>query len=293
MSSPTSTQPNLTSSSTGTFYFAYGSNLSTTQMSGRCSHSPTTSLPVAIARLDSHAWIICTRGYANVVRLPSPSAPPSSPASSTDPTTVVYGLLYNMSPDDEASLDLYEGHDDIRNPEPEENPDAATRGERPYLQGAWDYNKHYLPVTVTKWLRDPAEYGLSVPGWDADADGGPPQQEPAKVRVMVYVDELRTEKGEINTQYIGRMNRAIRESVALGLPQDWVDAVLRRDVEENIEVDEWGYVGSADGYVEAEATGGEGREAESAAEEWTQTNGRGDDAQDSGAGRAVRCGRLT
>jgi hypothetical protein len=253
--------PNLTTSTTGSFYFAYGSNLSPTQMSIRCTSTPNSSIPIAIARLDAYAWIICRRGYANVVSLPA-----NTPA--TDATTV-WGLLYNMSAEDEARLDLYEGHDEYRNPEPDVNPDPAQQVEKPYLQGGWDYNKHYLPVTVTKWLRDPNEYGVDVSGRTAERQ----QQQPTTVRVLVYVDELRTEKGEINSEYIGRMNRGIRESVALGLPQRWVDAVLRKDIKEGVEVDEWGYVGTAEGYIEAEATEAEDHVKESAVWEHSQTNG--------------------
>lgn len=41
-------------------YFAYGSNLSFTQMRIRCRHNPDlSSKPVAIARLDHWRWMIC------------------------------------------------------------------------------------------------------------------------------------------------------------------------------------------------------------------------------------------
>lgn len=253
--------PNLTSSHTGTFYFAFGSNLSTTQMAIRCIHHQSSSIPVAIARLDAYEWIICQRGYANVVSLPS-----DTPASDT---TTVWGLLYNMSAEDEARLDLYEGHDNIRNPNPEINPDPQQQIERPYLQGNWDYNKHYLPVTVTKWLANPNDYGISIPNLDPAS----PHQ-PSIVRVLVYVDEHRTTPGPINQEYIGRMNRGIRESVALGIPQRWVDAVLRKDIETGVEVDEDGYVGTAEGYVEAEATETHDHTAERDVKDyWGERNG--------------------
>src|SRR5690606_3390878 len=51
-----------------TLYFAYGSNLSYTQMRKRCSSDPEISAkPVGIARLDNWRWIVCARGYANVI----------------------------------------------------------------------------------------------------------------------------------------------------------------------------------------------------------------------------------
>ncbi|EHY59069.1 hypothetical protein HRR83_001662 [Exophiala dermatitidis] len=229
-----------TSSKTGSFYFAFGSNLSPYQMSIRLKHSPSSSVPVAIARLDSHAWIICQRGYANVVSLP-----PSNAASDDN---TVWGVIYNLDPVDEARLDMYEGHNEARNPTPEINPDPETQHIKRYLQGGWDYNKQYLPVTVTKWLRDPNEYGVSVPDWDG------PGLHNTTIRALVYVDEFRTSPGKIAKEYIGRMNRAIDESVKLGLPQSWVDHVMRKFIPPGIYVDKDGYVGADEGYVEAEAT---------------------------------------
>ncbi|KIX95483.1 uncharacterized protein Z520_08603 [Fonsecaea multimorphosa CBS 102226] len=245
--------PNSTSSKTGTFYFAYGSNLSAYQMSLRLPHSPSSSEPVGIARLDSHAWIICERGYANVVALPESNA-------ASDHNTV-WGVVYNMHPVDEARLDMYEGHNEARNPKPEINPDPETQVVKQYLQGGWDYNKHYLPITVTKWLKDPAEYGISMSSSSnssssdmvngADTMGSYP---PTTIRALVYVDEFRTTPGKIVQEYIGRMNRGIDESVKLGLPHNWVKNIMRRFIPEGIYVDEEGYVGTDEGYVEAEAT---------------------------------------
>jgi len=229
----------LTTSKTGTFYFAFGSNLSPSQMSLRLHHSPRSSEPVGIARLDSHAWIICERGYANVVSLPLSN-------TASDENTV-WGVLYNMSPEDEARLDLYEGHDEVRNLSPQINPDHASQGWKPYLQGGWDYNKHYLPMTVTKWLRDPREYGVDVANWETDSAS---LQQQTTIRALVYVDEHRTRPGAIKHEYVGRMNRGIVESVALGLPEGWVNSVLRKFIPSGIFVDEEGYVGTPDGYIE-------------------------------------------
>lgn len=230
----------MTSSKNGTFYFAFGSNLSPSQMRLRLESDPKSSQPIAIARLDAYAWIICARGYANVVRLPA--------MNSASHANTVWGVLYNLSTEDEARLDMFEGHSEYRNPKPEINPIPKEQQEIPYLQGSWDYNKHYLPLTVTKWLVNPNHYGVEVPNWNKD------HQEPTSIRGLVYVDELRTQPGTINREYIGRMNRAIREGTELGVPIDWVEEVLRTFVPPNIEVDHEGYVGSDQGYVEAEAT---------------------------------------
>lgn len=80
-------------------YFAYGSNLSRDQMARRC---PTAEL-VGPAVLPGHR-IAFTHlserwggGVADVV---------------ADPDHDTWGLLYELRPDDLASLDVYEGHPD-------------------------------------------------------------------------------------------------------------------------------------------------------------------------------------
>lgn len=230
----------MTSSQTGSFYFAYGSNLSPSQMSLRLQADPASSKPVAVARLDAHAWIICERGYANVVALPETN-------KATD-ENVVWGVVYNLSAEDEARLDMFEGHDDLRNPAPRMNPDPSEQQRKPYLQGGWDYNKHYLPVIVTKWIANPNDYGVGSPDWMTTHQGV------ASIRVLVYVDEQRTRPGRISQEYIGRMNRAIRESAELGISQHWIDSVMRKCIPGGIEVNHEGYIGTDKGYIEAEAT---------------------------------------
>ena len=104
-----------------------------------------------------------------------------------------------------------------------------------------DYNKWYIDVTVTKWLQSASVLGLdSTPGAATGAND--------VVRVLAYVDELRTGEGTILNNYVGRMNRGIEESVALGLPRRWVDKVMRRWVTPGI-FPARGYVGTNEGYV--------------------------------------------
>lgn len=73
-----------------TLYFAYGSNLWLHQMSVRCPSSPY----LGIAKLSHWRWIICNRGYANIVH------------SSADE---VWGMVYALSQADEKRLDVMEG----------------------------------------------------------------------------------------------------------------------------------------------------------------------------------------
>jgi len=123
-----------TSSKTGTLYFAFGSNLSPTQMKGRLGQWPSSSVPIAVARLDGWEWVICERGYANIIERPGLeiAAVPNGGGP-----VAVWGVLYNLSPEAEARLDLYEGHDGFRNPHVQANPDVRTRMKRPFLQGDW------------------------------------------------------------------------------------------------------------------------------------------------------------
>lgn len=222
----------MTSSKTGTFYFAFGSNLSPTQMRGRLDTDPISSVPIAIARLTGWKWLICQRGYANIVEL--------SPTVEASDENIVWGVLYDLQPADEETLDMYEGHNQRRNPFPKENPDVNQRMRKPYLQGNWDYNKQYVPVTVTKWLVEPSKFGLP----EGTAAG-------ASVRVLAYVDEMRLEEGVITPEYIGRMNRAIDESVRLGLPRAWCEKVMRKWIPKGVYPADF-YFGTSEGYVEGE-----------------------------------------
>ncbi|OAF63303.1 hypothetical protein VC83_00524 [Pseudogymnoascus destructans] len=82
----------LTSPPKQTLYFAYGSNLSPTQMHSRCPSSPLHTPP--LATLKDHEWFIGERGYANIRPCPGRE---------------VVGLLYVMDPGDEEGLDEAEG----------------------------------------------------------------------------------------------------------------------------------------------------------------------------------------
>ena len=98
----------------------------------RCLDAPEKSaIPIAIARLDRWKWVICERGYANIVPLPD-----GAKVKDTDEATV-WGVLYNMTPGDEEVLDSYEGHDEGRNPYPQKNPDLNSAHRTPFLQGDW------------------------------------------------------------------------------------------------------------------------------------------------------------
>ena len=135
---------------TQTLYFAFGSNLSTAQMHRRCP----ASTALGLGELKGWRWIINKRGYANVV-----------PGS----TSTVYGLLYRLPSDDEATLDLCEGV-------------------------PWAYDKKYLDA---KWLKDRAgtEMGKTVRVLvyvdEARIDDGVPKEEYVH-RMAAGINEMQT-----------------------------------------------------------------------------------------------------
>lgn len=199
-------------------YFAYGSNLSPSQMKTRCRINPThSSTPLAIAILPHWRWLICEAGYANV--LPPPGLRVANqdseiahkiPISGSEDT--IYGVLYQMDLGDERILDGYEGVDTSAIDAGVE--DGVPVSIRPKVQGEGSYNKWFVEADVVKWL-DGAE------GFKAGLDEG-------KVPVLVYVDENCVKLSGPKFEYIARMNRAIRESVGLGVPKEWVEEVMRK-----------------------------------------------------------------
>ena len=177
MAIPQTTTPRL--------YFAYGSNLSLTQMASRCPTSTYHSLGV----LHNYTWIIGPRGYANVLLS-------NSSSHTTDSyDKKVYGLLYTLESEDEALLDRAEG---------------VPRA----------YTKHMLDIEIVS--------------------NSEQQTEKQVVKALVYVDLVRTGTGVCQEEYVGRMNRGIRDAVDKGMPRKYVEAVLRRWVREEDVGDEVG-----------------------------------------------------
>lgn len=197
-------------------YFAYGSNLSYSQMRQRCSHAPEHSAtPRALARLDGWKWIICDRGYANVI-------PPAElrvgrletvwgdrPTAVTDDT--VYGLLYDMAVEDEKLLD---GYEDVDYAAPVGNEKKLDQSVRPREQGRGDYTKWYVPAVVQQWFGD--------------------EKGPDVTTVLVYIDEECVRQGKPRDEYIARMNRGIVEAQSLGLPAAWTEDVIRKFIPQTL-----------------------------------------------------------
>lgn len=222
----------LEQSNPRTLYFAYGSNLSYSQMQKRCTSEPEISAkPVGIARLDNWRWIICGRGYANVLPPQVNGCDGTEVTTDEDSKDVVWGVLYDMTPEDLQTLDMYEGVDHSRPRASPDHPIDPTT--RPYEQGKGHYNKWNVLVTVTKWLDEDHRkkyHGFHNTITGADGTVGFVGGDHAQQRVLVYVDEHHTEEGPPKKEYITRMNRAVGESVELGIPKDWIENVVRKSI---------------------------------------------------------------
>jgi gamma-glutamylcyclotransferase len=118
---------------------------------------------------SDRCWIINQRGYANVI--------PSS-------GDYVYGFIYELNPNNEASLDIYEGAPRI-------------------------YDKKIHPVQ----LRTSPGDGETATKKTIDA--------------LVYIDTVSTSPDVPKTEYIHRINMALRDGLKNGVPQSYIDKYIR------------------------------------------------------------------
>jgi hypothetical protein len=171
--------PSTLEQSPAKLYFGYGSNLSVKQMHQRCPNSHY----VGIGRLKGYKWIINSRGYANVVELPR--------GSSAHTQNEVWGLIFYLTPDDEANLDINEG----------------------------------VPTAYTKEM-------LRVDFWNARLHDLVARIDITETLVikeaLVYVDRKRMEDDKPKSEYVVRMNRGIDDALAFGVPETYVESVMRK-----------------------------------------------------------------
>lgn len=108
----------------------------------------------------------------------------------------MYGMVYALTPSDEAHLDKNEG----------------------------------VPIAYTKEL-------LACDFWSAGEPAGPldPHQkidttaDPTATRdMLVYIDRRRVRPDEPRKEYVYRMNRGISDAVKVGVPEKYVDEVMRK-----------------------------------------------------------------
>lgn len=172
-------------------YFAYGSNLSTTQMADRCPDAK----PKHLGWIGGWSFIINQRGFANIV----PDADfDTNDGTGRQQSPGVFGVLYEISGDDGESLDVYEGV-----------PHA--------------YEKLELVVSIRHRGGGGPEQQLEG-GWTGE-------DETLERVALVYVDRKRTRPSAPRPEYVRRMNRGIREASTSDsfapLPGWYVKEVMR------------------------------------------------------------------
>ena len=133
-------------------------------MARRCPESKFVGLGI----LRGWKWFINNRRYANIVQ---------------SPEDLVYGLVFEISPSDEASLDRSEGV-------------------------PWAYTKESMGIELQS----------------AD-DGGK-----FVAQCLVYVDKRRVEQGEPWEEYTHRMNMGIKDAIAKGLPEWYIEKYMRGSI---------------------------------------------------------------
>ncbi|KAL2169674.1 hypothetical protein VTG60DRAFT_5813 [Thermothelomyces hinnuleus] len=183
-------------------YFAYGSNLWMEQMARRC---PSSYL-VGRAVLPDYQWQINERGYANVV----PRA-----------GYAVHGLVYELDGGtDEARLDRSEGvHTGAYS---KEWRDVVLYEAAPALQ---------LP---TQAFADAGGVTPKLREMLGETSGGAAAslftERPTRIErdVMVYLSSTYIMPSEPRNEYIDRMNRGIVDAIAVGVPADFFENVVRR-----------------------------------------------------------------
>lgn len=180
-----------------TLYFAFGSNLSLAQMAARCPRS----LYVGRAVLPDYCWQINTRGYANVV--------PSRGHS-------VQGLVYEIGPADEASLDRSEGVAEGCYSKGRCEVDLYPAPRKLYCRPVLSIVDEGGPGAVL-------ERALRL-GGERDITETEPIHD---TLVLVYIDTERVALGKPREEYIGRINAGIWDAVTLGVDRKYFADVVR------------------------------------------------------------------
>ncbi|KAI0861128.1 hypothetical protein F4860DRAFT_476930 [Xylaria cubensis] len=213
-------------------YFAYGSNLSTTQMQNRCP----SSTPIGLAHLTGWTWIINERGYANIVQNEYKSslqtrdtedrveANEGHDSSWDQPWEIVsgpgvYGLVYRLHPNDQETLDRCEG--------------VGYAYEREMLDVAWVdvSNSGVEQGSSSVTTSAPVETQSIQPTEKTEKQSheGITSVVPGEtIQVLAYIDFQRITPSIPKDEYVGRMNLGIKEATEQwGLPRAYVDEVIR------------------------------------------------------------------
>ena len=131
---------------------------------------------VGIAPLNSYRWHINNRGYANIVQ-------------TQDPSNLVYGLVYALTPEDEERLDGNEGVPEC-------------------------YTKEMIPIDY--W---PLQLGEK---WD------PESSSVSSMDLLVYIDRKRCTDDKLKAEYVHRINMGVLDAVKIGVPESYMGDMIRK-----------------------------------------------------------------
>ncbi|KAI6352382.1 hypothetical protein MCOR25_009451 [Pyricularia grisea] len=189
------------------YYFAYGSNLSPTQMEQRCPGS----IAKGLALLPDWSFIVNERGFANVmptgalaheVDMMRRKGTLSPVAESLDigAEEGVWGVLYHLCPEDEKMLDITEG-------------------------AGFACIKYYADVEVLLPARPRSAASSSTSSSQNESEA---EARSYMVPALIYVDRHRVKPSMPREDYVARMNRGIEEAQArYGLPEGYVQRAIR------------------------------------------------------------------
>jgi hypothetical protein len=225
------------------YYFAFGSNMSLTQMAERCPGSTF----IGKATLRGYRWQINQRHVANIVRVTEDFS--SVPAGQAD---VVEGLVFSITDKDRRTLDRKEGIKlgvyervvlDVlleRHPNFAEKKTAFVRDRLQDESDAIDQ-----PASCKATLVESQQKDLAMPdGPDIGKNGADLQPKPSvlsknpppsakspaaeveEVEAITYLSTKYADNGLIRQEYIQRMENAICDAVKLDVSRDFVQRYL-------------------------------------------------------------------
>ncbi|KAK5457168.1 hypothetical protein LTS15_004949 [Exophiala xenobiotica] len=198
------------------YYFAYGSNMSLTQMAERCP----SSLFMGKGRIDGYRWQINERGVANIVQ------------SARD---FVEGVVYQIDTKDKRQLDRSEGvarglYDDEHlytrfRPLPNCGIKTFHVAKELEMDDQLDpeqrEHQRSVPRSRSGSVREvPKPQYQSPPRY-------PRQESLEMVEALVYVSREYRDDGSIRPEYIGRMEKAIIDGRKMGLSDPYLNHIDR------------------------------------------------------------------
>jgi hypothetical protein len=225
------------------YYFAFGSNMSLTQMAERCPGSTF----IGKATLRGYRWQINQRHVANIVRVTEDFS--SVPAGQAD---VVEGLVFSITDKDRRTLDRKEGiklgvyERVVLDVLLERHPNFAekkTEFVRDRLQDESDAIDR--PASGKETLVESQQKDLAIPdGLNIGENGADLQPKPSvlsenpppsakspaveveEIEAITYLSTKYADNGLIRQEYIQRMENAICDAVKLDVSRDFVQRYL-------------------------------------------------------------------